>query len=138
RLQQRRRRVQKRNTEISKRIEIRWVRALKWQDLRGGRPFPGRDGLRAVPFFLLPTRKQGRFLEIAGIDHYLLFSDVGALSRHLIEKMAWCRDAEAKAKLPSEQSRQVTPPDFVQIWAVNFFVSVSQRKHRPPVAAPSK
>jgi hypothetical protein len=68
----------------------------------------GRDTyLRSVDltFEALPAARA--FLEIAGIDHYLLFSDLEALSLRLIEKnglMPSCRRTKLRKRQKPEPS----------------------------------
>lgn len=62
-----------------------------------------------LPFSAVPAAK--KFLEMAGINHYLLFADLESLSLHLQEKNGLITRAQAEAKAKMRIDRRDIAPD---------------------------
>lgn len=63
-----------------------------------------------LPFAVVAAAKQ--FLELAGINHYLLFADLESLSLHLQEKNGLITRAQAEAKAKMRIDRRDIAPDL--------------------------
>ena len=101
---------------------------------------PGRKSyLKCVqlPFEAIPAAR--RFLDQAGINHYLLFADLENLSLHLMEKNGLITRAQAERRLQQRIDRRdlapKTLPSLPSFWKQRQPASSKQRRMDRPLGS---